>query len=449
MKNNNVIIHKIKHFKKIFDIRTYDSFVKVVTSIIHLKNWKQADLALVGNKTLRQIQYFFSWAKWCYKKLNIFRLRFLRNKPNYNNRKSDYAVLDGSAVKKDKNSIFKWMADHVFSNKYKKVVNGFYIFWSSVITNQWLKYILDFRLYFKNRYTSETTAWKQFAEKVVTKTKAWIFILDSWFKWAYFCSFIYKTLNRHFLVRIWKNQMILTKDKRFWRKKKLNKREKQKEQEKQETRKTNDNRGRKEKYPDYGECKISSFLKERNCIQLNNGKLWILNNVLIKSWLIQFNTPMQIIVFYRNGFMRPLVLVTSVNYNGEFTKSHALEIIQTYYKRWSIEMLFKEVKSWFHLESFRLQTEEAIYKFFHIIIFCHTLLTMVHDSVCCNDWLKLQVKYFLCKTRNIKKSFTVIGIKLVFESLYLNPGLFTSFASIPIDLLRNDRKLLLWEVKLL
>lgn len=42
---------QIKHFKANFDARTYGNFVTVVDGMIKLREWKQADLALVEEKT--------------------------------------------------------------------------------------------------------------------------------------------------------------------------------------------------------------------------------------------------------------------------------------------------------------------------------------------------------------------------------------------------------------
>ena len=37
---------------------------------------------------------------------------------------------------------------------------------------------------------------------------------------------------------------------------------------------------------------------------------------------------------------------------AEVTQEEAFGFVQTYFKRWSIEQLFKEIKSWFQFEKF-------------------------------------------------------------------------------------------------
>ena len=73
---------QIKHFSQMFDQRTYKTFQAVVDGVAKIRSWKQSDLACLSEKTLRQIQYFFDKAKWSFAKLNEFRLRFMRNKPD-------------------------------------------------------------------------------------------------------------------------------------------------------------------------------------------------------------------------------------------------------------------------------------------------------------------------------------------------------------------------------
>lgn len=404
--NVNINLHKIKHFKTMFDPRTYSNFLVVVKGVIALRDWKQADLALLGNKTLRQIQYFFNGAKWSYTKLNEYRLRFLRNKPNYADRKSDFAVLDGSAIGKDKDSHFSGLTEMVYSNTAKQTVNGFYLFGASVITNHGTKYIIDFTLFFAKQWLSATEAWKAFAQRIVEKTSAWIIIVDSGLKGKYFCSYIYKNLKRHFLIRLDTNHTLLIDNKEY-----LLKSGKKK-------------RGRKKKYYKQ-ERTIAKLLQEKSAIQLNNGKLWVFKDVLIKTWLNEFTEPVQIIVFLRKGCKTPMVLAISLKIEHMKDVEH-YHFVEMYYKRWSIETLFKEVKSWFCFEKFKVLSMESIMKYLHIVIFCHTLLSFFLDTIHQNESIKLMVISVLKKTRNIKDQLTIIGLKLFCESLLIKSS------SIPI-----------------
>ena len=123
--------------------------------MIKLRSWTQADLAASGGKTLRQIQNFFNKAKWSYKQLEAFRLRFIQNKPDYRDRKSDFVALDGSTTTKNKDAHFGDLVSNVWSGRDKRSVNGIKFFGGSVQTKNGTKYILDFSLYFKQRWMSE------------------------------------------------------------------------------------------------------------------------------------------------------------------------------------------------------------------------------------------------------------------------------------------------------
>lgn len=64
--------HKIKHFKEMFDPRTYKNFLAIVKGILALRDWKQADIALYGEKTLRQVEFFLMGRSGALKYSTIF-----------------------------------------------------------------------------------------------------------------------------------------------------------------------------------------------------------------------------------------------------------------------------------------------------------------------------------------------------------------------------------------
>lgn len=224
--------------------------------------------------------------------------------------------------------------------------------------------------------------------------------MDSGFKGAYFCSFLFLTLKRHFLVRIEASQKILIKNDVL-----------RLTQGRKHRRKTS-------KFSNHTPVKISDCLCDRNAITFSRGKMWVFKNVLIKSWLDQFTHEVQVIVFHGKGRKKPMVLVTSINPEEMNEDWKYYEFVEMYYKRWSIEMLFKEVKSWFCFEKFRLQDLDSIKKGLHIIIFCHTLLSMFLDTINQIPEIRHYVCEFLKKTRNIKDKLTVIGLKLFCETVH-------------------------------
>jgi len=382
---------QIKHFSEIFDKRTYGTFQTVVDGVARMRRWTQADLASISEKTIRQIQYFFNNAKWSTKQLNNFRLRFIKNKPDFRDRKSDFVALDGSTIKKDSDANFSNLVNYVYSSKDNKSVNGFHLYGASVQTKTGRKYILDFMLYFKAKWLSEFDAWISFATKVATKSKAWILVLDRGFRNKYLLHHIYHKLKRMFLVRLSDTQHVIKK--------------KQKKSK-----------------------SIKSFLKDKNAIQLEKGKMWIISNVVINAWKGVFKESVTVIVYQGNGFKNPLVICIS---QAEMTIEESISFIQTYFRRWKIEQLFKELKSYFCFEKFKVTSLEAIKKYLHIVILVHTLFVTKEAEIEHIPKLKQIISFILKVKRNIKE-ITAIGLKLVFEMLSFD----TSFKSI-IPLLKK------------
>lgn len=395
---------QIKHFKSLFDGRTYRTFQAVVEGMVRLNKWTQGDLACLADKTLRQIQYFFSAAKWSVDQLNVFRLRFVQNKKDFRDRKSDFAALDGSTTKKDKDAHFGDLVSHVWSGRDHQVVNGLKFFGASVQTKTGLKYILDFSLYFSRLWKSETEAWKVFMTTVAKKSKAWLFVLDSGFRSQYIAQHIYKTLRRTFLVRILPSQCVWVKRKR--KKSCMRKRKKDPQYS----------------LPDRRLLGIKSFLKNKNAIHVEKGKVWVIPHVILNAWKGTFREEVTVIVYHRDGFKKPIVLCLS---QAAVTQDEAFGFVQTYFKRWKIEQLFKEIKSWFQFEKFKITSLEGIQKYLHMVVLIHTLFAGKQAEIEHIPKLKRIIQVILKAKRNITE-FTLIGLKLLVNMVSFP----TSFRSI-------------------
>jgi len=383
MKNNTGINTKIKHFSKIFkDNRTYEVFKSIIMWILYLKDWKQWDLANVWWKTLSQIQYFFYKSNWSYSLLNRFRVEWIRNKVWWcRDKKWDILILDGTIMSKNNWSNFYGFANWFFSNRDKKVVNWLEVFWASIYTQSWVKYMLDLAIFYKKqilnskdkrKWSLMNELWRKFIIKMVWKTKSWLIVLDSGFKWAYTCKWIYQVAKRHFLVRISQTQKIFNKN--------------------------------------WEEFKIEKLLKDDTATNFQKWKIWVFKGILLKSWNKKwFNLYITIIVYKVNWAKNPVVLATSANledvYENMIRKlwepswkekikqkdeynSGDLSIlwienqiyscfVLLYRRRWSIEECFKELKSYLCFETFKVTSYESIMKYFHIILLVHTLLTIM------------------------------------------------------------------------
>lgn len=421
------IATKIKHFYEIFDKRTYEVFKEVINSFIFLREHKQADISNLALKTLSQIQYFFSKSVWNYKILNELRLKWIRNKTW--DKKSDILLLDSSIVTKSKNSNFKWLTNYFFSNKDKKIVNWLDVFWASIITKSWFKYILDFMLYFKKNNTKlsnkdkrnpslQNSLWIKFITKLFRKTKAWLVVLDSWFKWWYIAKWIFSVCKRHFLVRIWEEQYYYDKD--------------------------------------WNLLKIKDFLKKDNSIFLNWLSLWVLKWIQLKSWKNKWiDIDTNLIIYHKNWFRKHVVLCTSADIENIYENmirevwdlswrekleesfwDNALSKVKNenkiyysfvllYQKRWSIEVCFRELKTYLWFEKFQVQSYDAIMKYLNICVLVHTLLylTLIYINFDFNIDYKKYIYDYLKEKRNIKNSnfnISFDGLKLFFEMIVFN-----------------------------
>jgi hypothetical protein len=194
MKNNTGITNKIKHFIKIFDKRSYKTFKIIINWILCLKNWKQWDLANLWEVSLWKIQYFFDKSNWDYEILNKLRVQWIRNKIWWARDKiSDtprvlpsgrILIFDATVFAKNKASKFSWLADYFFYPQGAP---------RQIETEKLLNEI--------------NSSWRKFMSKTIKKTKSWLVVLDSGFKWAEMCKNIYENAlwNKYFLMKNEKN----------------------------------------------------------------------------------------------------------------------------------------------------------------------------------------------------------------------------------------------------
>ena len=104
---------------------------------------------------------------------------------------------------------------------------------------------------------------------------------------------------------------------------------------------------------------IQSFLSDERAIRLTKGKIWIIENVVINAWKEVFKDSVTVIVYHGNGFKNPMVICVS---QAKMTVEEAIFFVQMYFRRWKIEQLFKELKSYFRFEKFKVLSLEAIKK---------------------------------------------------------------------------------------
>lgn len=416
------IDNKMKHFFKLFTKNTYSTFKNVLKYRIFLSNPNITDIAYESDKSITDINYFFNWAKWSYKLLNDFRIRWIRNKFYWCRDKiSDILIMDSTIFGKNIWSSFWWKTRYFYSNSHKKVVNGFDFLWASISTTMWQKYMLDINMFVKNKKkkgkNQETKLWFRFLEKCVNKTKSWLIVLDSWFKSVKYVKYIRDKLNRHVLVRIDKKQYIIDES---WKEKQINK-----------------------------------LLIDKNAVKFTNWKMWYFGDVYLRSWFNWwFENKINIVVYWYNWAKNPSVLVTTAwlwdVYNNMIKKqwdlswdeiqkknekwlilsSESIKVYSVFFllykQRWSIEVCFKELKSYFWFDKFKFKSYDSIMKYIHMCMLAHTLTSRLLELACNSEkWFNL-VYNFLKKYRNIKnkcnltnhKYITLQGMKLFLQMAF-------------------------------
>ena len=409
MKNVAQFSNTLKVFSGLFTFPTYKTFKAVVHAMVRLASYSQANLANMSGKTISQIQYFFSRARWHYAKLNHFRLRWLRSRKEFRDRQSDDVILDGSVIKKDKDAKFSGLTAFMYSNLSKGVVNGLALFGASIRTAEGKRYPLDFMLFVEKRWLSQWKGWEAFAEHISHMTKGVLFILDRGFRNHYFLAHILK-LKRLFLIRVSAslNVLIPMAEKEIRAQEKVDKLKNGKGKR----------RGRKKQFPHRKLISVEKWIKKHAPIQCKGGKLWIIPRVIVSAWKSKIKQECTVIIFHRDGFKKPLVLVYGQKEAGEeINTEKALEFVGKYIGRWTIEIFFKEAKSWFDLEGFGVRSEQGVYRFIHMVFFTHSLLSITLETLRKLPKLKQAILFILKKSRNIK-ALVVIGLKLFFESIF-------------------------------
>lgn len=394
MKNLSGFPQYLKGFAFLFTRPAYDSFRKIIEAMMRAPAGAQSGMACAGGGTLRQIQYFFNGAKWFARELNRRRLIWMRGRPEWRSLKTDHVILDGSVLEKDKDSAFGGLASPLYSNLRKTVVNGLEIFAAGIRTKDGRRYLLDFMIFRKEKWGSPCQAWMRFARRIARMTPGVLWILDRGFRNQYFLACILG-LGRLFLVRVSLSlKLLLPSGKKGGQTGK---------------------RGRKTLFPGRIVVPVREKVSDKTAVLCDQGKLWIIPHAVIYAWRQEIKQECAVIVFHRNGFRNPLVLV----YGGaEADTEKALALVSAYIGRWSIETLFKETKSWFGLGRFRLASEKAVFRFIQTVIFAHSFMSVLFGIISSVPALKKLVAFVLKKTRNIREP-TPISLKLLYESVFL------------------------------
>jgi len=382
------IANAIRPYMSLFDPRTCASFKAVIEVLLWHAGGRQPEFALRAKKSVSALQYFFRSAKWSADAVNAVRLSIIRKRRNTADRRSDILILDGTPMEKDRNCRSEGVG-HIFDNRQKRVVNGYEAFGAAVLTLTGIVYPLRLMLFLPERWLSQWHAWKNFLSWCFKTTKAWLVVIDRGFRNPYLLAFILRK-KREFLVRATHTMPVWVPMKR---------------KEKKHC------RGRKKRFSDRRKKPVWFFCKRKDAVATANGLLWLLPDVIVDAWKNEVQRCCSVIVYHRNGFRDPLVIVFS---RKDITLEQARELVHTYHKRWTIESTFLELKTSFGLEGFRLTSIEAIERWFALCLVAHSILQGKHLDIPPGSLLARFISWTLRQYRNIKER-TLLNLKLFLE----------------------------------
>lgn len=394
----------IAHYSGFFDKRLYSSFKGVLASLLLLRQGKQADMAALCRKSPSALQHFFAKAHWCGDQLNAWRLRLLRSRKETHDRTTDILVLDGTPLAKDKDCESEGIG-RVFDNRIKRTVRGYEAFGAAIVTASGITYPLRLLLHLPSKRKTLWQAWSVFLHWCLRHTKAWLVVVDRGFRNAFFLAIIL-CAQREFLVRATITMPVWVPAERKPSRKK---------------------RGRKKRFPNREKKSVRQALRGQPGIRCQGGMLKILPSIVVDAWKNQISRRCSVIVFHRDGFRYPLVLVHS---RKDITLEEAMELLQCYFKRWKIEGCFLELKQLFQLESFKVTSIIAIERSIALCLVAHSILLALALGLPGLQVLRAFIAFALRRLRGIKR-LTLQSLKLFlelsFSRLYDFTALFRQF----------------------
>jgi Transposase DDE domain len=377
----------IAQYARCFDVRTYRSFRAVIESLLLLSQCTQAEFALQAGKSLAALQYFFQKAKWSVSQINALRLSVIRHRTDTADRETDMLVLDGTVSPHDKDCESEAVS-RVWDNCIKKTVCGYEVFGAAIVTAEGDKYPLTLKIFDPRKWDSVFQGWIKFLRWCLRRTKAMLVVVDKGFRNSFLLAAVLAE-GRQFLVRVTITIPVWVKTGKKHEKK----------------------RGRQPRFPGREKRPVQKILGHRKATKTDKGMLWIIRDAIVDAWKDEVAQSCAIIILQRTGFREPLVLCSS---ESGCTLERALELVGCYFRRWKIETLFLELKSWFQLTDYKLSTLCAIERYFHCCLVAHGILHGKERGLADGSPVALFVRFVLRRTRNIKQT-TFLSLKCFYE----------------------------------
>lgn len=363
-------------YESFFTRPTKESFRMIMEELLSMKSPNATEISIKLAKSISSVSYFFSEARWDHRKIESARKRVVANARSTRSTEDDLISLDATTISKTGKTFPD--ISRVFDTAEKKVTNGYYFYLASIVHPKYShSSIADWLLIAPKAYQFRSLwrGWMRILRRIFTYSKAKMVVLDAGFRNQYLLRFIMQN-RRHFLIRATGSMIVSVSG---------------------------------------TPMKISLMKKRRaRCLQYGDAILTIrIIHGVMKAWSREIPESLSIVMIQRTGFRKPLILATSKDIGSV---QEAVLLYQFYLKRWSIEVLFKDLKMELGLEKFRVRSMVAILRYLTLIVFAHTILILKLGRLRYHPKLILLLQNLLVRLRKVRQ-LLVVSLKKLYEMM--------------------------------
>lgn len=366
----------IAPYARLFTQPTKKTFRCIIEEMLSMKSPNATELSWGLAKSISSISYFFTHAAWDHRKIEVARKRIVAQAATTRSTEDDVISLDATTISKT-GTTFPDLS-RVFDTAERKVTDGYYFYCASLINlRKSHSSIADWLLIAPNAYhfRSLWQGWLRILRRVFVYSKAKMVVLDAGFRNQYLLKFIMQN-GRHFLIRVTGSMVIRSND-----------------------------------IP----LRMATMKKHRaHRVRFGNAVLTVrIIHGVMNAWKREIPETLSVVVIHRTGFRNPLILATNENVT---TPKEAVRLYQLYLKRWSIEILFKDLKMELGLEKFRVRSMVAILRYLTLVVVAHTVLVLKLGRLMKKQEMILLLESLLRAFRKIH-ALLIVSLKKIYEML--------------------------------
>lgn len=365
-------------YRDLFSTPLFGTLAALLEMMLATPGWSSSGAALAAGKSLSQIHYFFSRGSWDHRRVNDCRKQVLAQHGRTRSRTDDIACLDETCLAKT-GEHFE-LLDRVHDGRDDAVKPGYRLFGLAIMNPaRGIRYVLDTLLVTTkhDNFRSLWTLWMRLVRRNLSRVKALVFVLDAGFRNQYLLRFLHDA-GKHFVVRVL-GSMVLEAG--------------------------NDT-------VKLGEARKRAKRHRVSVSGIGIVEMWCLRGT-IRAWKKELPQTLSVLVVQRRGFRNPLILATSQDLPDAEGMARCYG---QYLARWSIEVVFKELKLDLGLERFRVRTLRAISRYLAIVVLAHTLLVLKLAGLREHPVFASLLVRILEKTRNLS-TLALSGLKKLYEML--------------------------------